>query len=181
MILKEIKALNNNARIKFKKLYDNLSGEYDKVLSTVYDYLQKGNTKLVIDRLNRIEQLKNDILFDVTSIENIQNKFIDSIKNIINKTNNEKYNDNNNNIKNEIINNKSNNNIRHSLGRTKTGYFTFNKNNNKNLSIDFNNYTNTNSDNNLYSKLGKNKYDINNFNTYGNINNSRDENECVKL
>ena len=71
MILKEIKALNNNARIKFKKLYDNLSGEYDKVLSTVYDYLQKGNTKLVIDRLNRIEQLKNDILFDVTSIENI--------------------------------------------------------------------------------------------------------------
>ena len=183
MILKEIKALNNNARIKFKKLYDNLSGEYDKVLSTVYDYLQKGNTKLVIDRLNRIEQLKNDILFDVTSIENIQNKFIDSIKNIINKTNNEKYIDNNNSIKNEIINNKSNNNIRHSLGRTKTGYFTFNKNNNKNLSIDFNNYVNTNSDNNLYSKLGKNKYDINNFNTYGNvnINNSREENECVKL
>ena len=31
LILKEIKALNNNSRIKFKKLYDNLSNEYDKV------------------------------------------------------------------------------------------------------------------------------------------------------
>ena len=54
LILKKIKVLNNNSRIKFKKLYDNLSNEYDKILSTVYDYLQKGNTKLVIDRLNRV-------------------------------------------------------------------------------------------------------------------------------
>ena len=60
-ILKEIKVLNNNSRIKYKKLYDNLSNEYDKILSTIYDYMQKGNTKLVIDRLNRIEQLKNDV------------------------------------------------------------------------------------------------------------------------
>ena len=36
-ILKEIKTLNNNSRIKFKKLYDNLSNEYDKILSTIYD------------------------------------------------------------------------------------------------------------------------------------------------
>ena len=69
LILKEIKVLNNNSRIKFKKLYDNLSNEYDKILSTVYDYLQKGNTKLVIDRLNRFDQLKNYVLFDVTNIE----------------------------------------------------------------------------------------------------------------
>ena len=109
-ILKEIKALNNNSRIKFKKLYDNLSNEYDKILSTVYDYLQKNNTKLVIDRLNRVEQLKNDVLFDVTSIENIQNKFTDSIKNIINKNLIDKLNENNN-IKNE----NKNNNFRHSL------------------------------------------------------------------
>ena len=100
-ILKEIKVLNNNSRIKYKKLYDNLSNEYDKILSTIYDYMQKGNTKLVIDRLNRIEQLKNDVLFDVTSIENIQNKFTDSIKNIINKTGNE-----------------NEKNIKHSLNRT---------------------------------------------------------------
>ena len=75
-ILKEVKVLNNNSRVKFKKLYDSLSNEYDKILSTMYDYLQKNNTKLIIDRLNRIEQIKNDILFDVTSIENLQNKFI---------------------------------------------------------------------------------------------------------
>ena len=179
LILKEIKVLNNNSRIKFKKLYDNLSNEYDKILSTVYDYLQKGNTKLVIDRLNRVEQLKNDVLFDVTSIENIQNKFTDSIKNIINKINNDKLNDNDIKNENNLNNNKSNNNIRHSLGRTKTGYFTFNKNNNKNLNIDF---SCTNSDNNLYSKLNKNRFDVSNFNTYGNIyNNNKDENECVKL
>ena len=175
LILKEIKAVNNNSRIKFKKLYDNLSNEYDKVLSTVYDYLQKGNMKLVIDRLNRVEQLKNDILFDVTSIENIQNKFTDSIKNIINKINNDKISDNTI-SKNDNKNSNKNNNIRHSLGRTKTA-FTFNKNNNKNLNLD-NNYTN--SDNILYNKLSKNKYDISNFSTYGNINN-KEENECVKV
>ena len=175
LILKEIKAVNNNSRIKFKKLYDNLSNEYDKVLSTVYDYLQKGNMKLVIDRLNRVEQLKNDILFDVTSIENIQNKFTDSIKNIINKINNDKISDNTI-TKNDNKNSNKNNNIRHSLGRTKTA-FTFNKNNNKNLNLD-NNYTN--SDNSLYNKLSKNKYDISNFSTYGNINN-KEENECVKV
>ena len=112
-ILKEIKTLNNNSRIKFKKLYDNLSNEYDKILSTIYDYIQKGNTKLILDRLNRVEQLKNDVLFDVTSIENIQNKFTDSIKNIMN-----------------INTNQNNNNKQKGLNRTKTGYFTFHKNNN---------------------------------------------------
>ena len=172
-ILKEIKALNNNSRIKFKKLYDNLSNEYDKILSTVYDYLQKNNTKLVIDRLNRVEQLKNDVLFDVTSIENIQNKFTDSIKNIINKNLIDKLNENNN-IKNE----NKNNNFRHSLGRTKTGYFAFHKNN-KNLNLDYNL---TNSDNNLYAKLSKNKFN-NNMNTISvsDFNNNKDENECVKV
>ena len=174
-ILKEIKVLNNNSRIKYKKLYDNLSNEYDKILSTIYDYMQKGNTKLVIDRLNRIEQLKNDVLFDVTSIENIQNKFTDSIKNIINKTgkDNEK-------------------NIKHSLNRTKTGFFTFHKNNNKSLNFDLN-YNK--SEINLHNKINKNKIDVSNFNTYGNnvhtimgkdvhknhhINN-KDENDCVKV
>jgi len=182
LILKEMKAMNNNSRIKFKKLYDNLSNEYDKILSTVYDYLQKGNTKLVIDRLNRVEQLKNDVLFDVTSIENIQNKFTDSIKGIMNKINNDKINDNNN-IKDEstknISKNNFNSNSRYSLGRTKTGYFTSYKKNNKNNNID---YSITNSDNNLYSKLTRNKFEISNFSTYGNINNyNKDENECVKL
>ena len=47
-ILKEVKILNNNSRVKFKKLYDTLSNEYDKILSTIYDYLQKNNTKLII-------------------------------------------------------------------------------------------------------------------------------------
>ena len=172
-VLKEIKALNNNSRIKFKKLYDNLSNEYDKILSSVYDYLQKNNTKLIIDRLNRVEQLKNDVLFDVTSIENIQNKFTDSIKNIINKNLGDKLNENIN-IKTE----NKNNNFRHSLGRTKTGYFAFHKNN-KNLNFDFNF---TNSDNNLYSKLSKNKFN-NNMNTISisDFNNNKDENECVKV
>ena len=174
-ILKEIKVLNNNSRIKYKKLYDNLSNEYDKILSTIYDYMQKGNTKLVIDRLNRIEQLKNDVLFDVTSIENIQNKFTDSIKNIINKTGNE-----------------NEKNIKHSLNRTKTGFFTFHKNNNKSLNFDLN-YNK--SEINLHNKINKNKIDVSNFNTYGNnvhtimgkdmhknhhINN-KDENDCVKV
>ena len=179
LILKEIKTLNNNSRIKFKKLYDNLSNEYDKILSSVYDYLQKGNTKLIIDRLNRVEQLKNDVLFDVTSIENIQNKFTDSIKGIMNKISNDKLNDNN--IKDESIKNisKNNNNSRHSLGRTKTGYFNSNKKNSKVNSIDF---SYTNSDNNLYSKLTRNKFEISNFSTYGNMNNNnKEENECVKL
>ena len=174
-ILKEIKVLNNNSRIKYKKLYDNLSNEYDKILSTIYDYMQKGNTKLVIDRLNRIEQLKNDVLFDVTSIENIQNKFTDSIKNIINKTGN-----------------KNEKNIKHSLNRTKTGFFTFHKNNNKSLNFDLN-YNK--SEINLHNKINKNKIDVSNFNTYGNnvhtimgkdmhknhhINN-KEENDCVKV
>ena len=174
-ILKEIKVLNNNSRIKYKKLYDNLSNEYDKILSTIYDYMQKGNTKLVIDRLNRIEQLKNDVLFDVTSIENIQNKFTDSIKNIINKTGNE-----------------NEKNIKHSLNRTKTGFFTFHKNNNKSLNFDLN-YNK--SEINLHNKVNKNKFDVSNFNTYGNnvhtimgkdmhknhhINN-KEENDCVKV
>ena len=174
-ILKEIKVLNNNSRIKYKKLYDNLSNEYDKILSTIYDYMQKGNTKLVIDRLNRIEQLKNDVLFDVTSIENIQNKFTDSIKNIINKTGNE-----------------NEKNIKHSLNRTKTGFFTFHKNNNKSLNPELN-YNK--SEINLHNKINKNKIDVSNFNTYGNnvhtimvkdvhknhhINN-KDENDCVKV
>ena len=174
-ILKEIKVLNNNSRIKYKKLYDNLSNEYDKILSTIYDYMQKGNTKLVIDRLNRIEQLKNDVLFDVTSIENIQNKFTDSIKNIINKTGNE-----------------NEKNIKHSLNRTKTGFFTFHKNNNKSLNFDLN-YNK--SEFNLHNKVNKNKFDVSNFNTYGNnvhtimgkdvhknhhINN-KEENNCVKV
>ena len=176
LILKEIKALNNNSRIKFKKLYDNLSNEYDKILSTIYDYIQKGNMKLILDRLNRVEQLKNDVLFDVTSIENIQNKFTDSIKNIMNITTNDKLNENKN-------------NKQHGLNRTKTGYFTFHKNNNKSLNIDLNFIKND-------FKLNKNKFDISNFNTFGNNNmhtitgkniyknthmNNKEENDLVKV
>ena len=166
-ILKEIKTLNNNSRIKFKKLYDNLSNEYDKILSTIYDYIQKGNTKLILDRLNRVEQLKNDVLFDVTSIENIQNKFTDSIKNIMN-----------------INTNQNNNNKQKGLNRTKTGYFTFHKNNNKSLNIDLNYIKND-------FKLNKNKLDISNFNNMHTItgkelykNNhiiNKEENDLVKV
>ena len=166
-ILKEIKTLNNNLRIKFKKLYDNLSNEYDKILSTIYDYIQKGNTKLILDRLNRVEQLKNDVLFDVTSIENIQNKFTDSIKNIMN-----------------INTNQNNNNKQKGLNRTKTGYFTFHKNNNKSLNIDLNYIKND-------FKLNKNKLDISNFNNMHTItgkelykNNhiiNKEENDLVKV
>ena len=166
-ILKEIKTLNNNSRIKFKKLYDNLSNEYDKILSTIYDYIQKGNTKLILDRLNRVEQLKNDVLFDVTSIENIQNKFTDSIKNIMN-----------------INTNQNNNNKQKGLNRTKTGYFTSHKNNNKSLNIDLNYIKND-------FKLNKNKFDISNFNNMHTItgkelykNNhiiNKEENDLVKV
>jgi hypothetical protein len=166
-ILKEIKTLNNNSRIKFKKLYDNLSNEYDKILSTIYDYIQKGNTKLILDRLNRVEQLKNDVLFDVTSIENIQNKFTDSIKNIMN-----------------VNTNQNNNNKQKGLNRTKTGYFTFHKNNNKSLNIDLNYIKND-------FKLNKNKLDISNFNNMHTItgkelykNNhiiNKEENDLVKV
>ena len=166
-ILKEIKTLNNNSRIKFKKLYDNLSNEYDKILSTIYDYIQKGNTKLILDRLNRVEQLKNDVLFDVTSIENIQNKFTDSIKNIMN-----------------INTNQNNNNKQKGLNRTKTGYFTFHKNNNKSLNIDLNYIKND-------FKLNKNKLDISNLNNMHTItgkelykNNhiiNKEENDLVKV
>ena len=166
-ILKEIKTLNNNSRIKFKKLYDNLSNEYDKILSTIYDYIQKGNTKLILDRLNRVEQLKNDVLFDVTSIENIQNKFTDSIKNIMN-----------------VNTNQNNNNKQKGLNRTKTGYFTFHKNNNKSLNIDLNYIKND-------FKLNKNKFDISNFNNMHTItgkelykNNhiiNKEENDLVKV
>ena len=166
-ILKEIKTLNNNSRIKFKKLYDNLSNEYDKILSTIYDYIQKGNTKLILDRLNRVEQLKNDVLFDVTSIENIQNKFSDSIKNIMN-----------------INTNQNNNNKQKGLNRTKTGYFTFHKNNNKSLNIDLNYIKND-------FKLNKNKFDISNLNNMHTItgkelykNNhiiNKEENDLIKV
>ena len=166
-ILKEIKTLNNNSRIKFKKLYDNLSNEYDKILSTIYDHIQKGNTKLILDRLNRVEQLKNDVLFDVTSIENIQNKFTDSIKNIMN-----------------INTNQNNNNKQKGLNRTKTGYFTFHKNNNKSLNIDLNYIKND-------FKLNKNKFDISNLNNMHTItgkelykNNhiiNKEENDLVKV
>ena len=166
-ILKEIKTLNNNSRIKFKKLYDNLSNEYDKILSTIYDYIQKGNTKLILDRLNRVEQLKNDVLFDVTSIENIQNKFTDSIKNIMN-----------------VNTNQNNNNKQKGLNRTKTGYFTFHKNNNKSLNIDLNYIKND-------FKLNKNKFDISNLNNMHTItgkelykNNhiiNKEENDLVKV
>ena len=166
-ILKEIKTLNNNSRIKFKKLYDNLSNEYDKILSTIYDYIQKGNTKLILERLNRVEQLKNDVLFDVTSIENIQNKFTDSIKNIMN-----------------INTNQNNNNKQKGLNRTKTGYFTFHKNNNKSLNIDLNYIKND-------FKLNKNKFDISNLNNMHTItgkelykNNhiiNKEENDLVKV
>ena len=166
-ILKEIKTLNNNSRIKFKKLYDNLSNEYDKILSTIYDYIQKGNTKLILDRLNRVEQLKNDVLFDVTSIENIQNKFTDSIKNIMN-----------------INTNQNNNNKQKGLNRTKTGYFNFHKNNNKSLNIDLNYIKND-------FKLNKNKFDISNLNNMHTItgkelykNNhiiNKEENDLVKV
>ena len=166
-ILKEIKTLNNNSRIKFKKLYDNLSNEYDKILSTIYDYIQKGNTKLILDRLNRVEQLKNDVLFDVTSIENIQNKFTDSIKNIMN-----------------VNTNQNNNNKQKGLNRTKTGYFAFHKNNNKSLNIDLNYIKND-------FKLNKNKLDISNFNNMHTItgkelykNNhiiNKEENDLVKV
>ena len=75
-ILKEVKVLNNNSRVKFKKLYDSLSNEYDKILSTIYESVQKNNINSILDRLNRIEQIKNDILFDVTSIELIKVTYV---------------------------------------------------------------------------------------------------------
>ena len=167
-ILKEVKILNNNSRIKFKKLYDSLSNEYDRILSTMYEHVQKNNINLILDRLNRIEQIKNDILFDVTSIENIQNKFSDSIKNIINIKQKEKKN------KNDLAKTSYN------LGRTRTGKYNFKKRNN-NILENNNNYFSINnnlsqSENDLYNKTFSN-----NFNTISNYNINNDENEIIKL
>ena len=172
-ILKEVKVLNNNSRVKFKKLYDSLSNEYDKILSTMYDYVQKNNTKLIIDRLNRIEQIKNDILFDVTSIENIQNKFSDTMKNIINKEElKQREKSNNNDLSKTMYN----------LGRTNTGKNIFKrKSNNSDISnnlLNLNNYL-SQSENDFYNKSYNSRWDSNNFNTLSYNNN--DENEIIKL
>ena len=173
LILKEVKVLNNNSRVKFKKLYDSLSNEYDKILSTMYDYVQKNNTKLIIDRLNRIEQIKNDILFDVTSIENIQNKFSDTMKNIINKEELKQREKNNNNDLSKTM---------YNLGRTNTGKNIFKrKSNNSDISnnlLNLNNYL-SQSENDFYNKSYNSRWDSNNFNTLSYNNN--DENEIIKL
>ena len=162
-ILKEIKILNNNSRVKFKKLYDSLSNEYDKLLSTTYDYIQKSNTSALLDRLNRIEQIKNDILFDVTSLENIQNKFSDSIKNIINIKQNEKK------TKNDFSK------TTHSLSRIHINKYN-NKKRNNNLDNDYNSlYLNqylTTSENDFYNKT---------INTTSFLNNYNDDKEIIKL
>ena len=170
-ILKEIKILNNNSRVKFKKLYDSLSNEYDKILSTIYDYVQKNNTKLIIDRLNRIEQIKNDILFDVTSIENIQNKFSDTIKNIVNKeTLKQKEKNNNTDLSKTIYN----------LGRNNTGKHNFKRRNNNtdnNNLLNLNNYLSQSE--NDFNKTYNSRWDTNNFSTLSYNNN--DDNEIIKL
>ena len=171
-ILKEIKVLNNNSRVKFKKLYDSLSNEYDKILSTIYDYVQKNNTKLIIDRLNRIEQIKNDILFDVTSIENIQNKFSDTIKNIVNKeTLKQKEKNNNTDLSKTVYN----------LGRNNTGKHNFKRRNNNtdnNNLLNLNNYL-SQSENDFNNKTYNSRWDTNNFSTLSYNNN--DDNEIIKL
>ena len=166
-ILKEIKNLNNNSRIKFKKLYDNLSNEYDKILSTLYDYLRKNKTRLIIERLGRIEQIKNDILFDITSVENLQNKFSDNIKNIINKDNLKQK---ERNIKEE----KKKTNYDKGRNRTKKNSFIkINNFENNNL---FNSNSLSNSENKLYYKtISGGRFYTNNY--YSN----NDENECIKL
>ena len=170
-ILKEIKVLNNNSRVKFKKLYDSLSNEYDKILSTIYDYVQKNNTKLIIDRLNRIEQIKNDILFDVTSIENIQNKFSDTIKNIVNKeTLKQKEKNNNTDLSKTVYN----------LGRNNTGKHNFKRRNNNtdnNNLLNLNNYLSQSE--NDFNKTYNSRWDTNNFSTLSYNNN--DDNEIIKL
>ena len=167
-ILKEVKVLNNNSRVKFKKLYDSLSNEYDKILSTMYDYLQKNNTKLIIDRLNRIEQIKNDILFDVTSIENLQNKFTDSVKNIINK---EHLKQNEKSSKLELKK------VTNSLGRIKSGKHGIKKRNN-NLAnstspLSLNNFL-TQSENDIFNKTYNSRFETSLYN-------NNDENERIKL
>ena len=167
-ILKEVKVLNNNSRVKFKKLYDTLSNEYDKILSTMYDYLQKNNTKLIIDRLNRIEQIKNDILFDVTSIENLQNKFTDSVKNIINKEHLKQ---------NEKSSNLELKKATNSLGRIKSGKHGIKKRNN-NLAnstspLSLNNYL-TQSENDIFNKTYNSRFETSLYN-------NNDENERIKL
>ena len=164
-ILKEVKALNNNSRVKFKKLYDSLSNEYDKILSTIYESVQKNNVSSILDRLNRIEQIKNDILFDVTSIENIQNKFSDSIKNIINIKQNDKIN------KNDLAK------TLHNLSRTRTGKYNFKK---RNTNFD----TSNNNELNINNILSQSQNDFYNktFTNFKNINNnSNEENEIIKL
>ena len=175
-ILKEVKVLNNNSRVKFKKLYDTLSNEYDKILSTMYDYIQKNNTKLIIDRLNRIEQIKNDILFDVTSVENIQNKFSDTIKNIINKDYLKQK---------ETITKNDFNKTTYNFGRRVTGKNNFRKKNNNNNNnfdnslnlLNINSYL-SQSENDIYNKTFSNGFDISNYN---NNNNNNDEIEIIKL
>ena len=164
-ILKEVKVLNNNSRVKFKKLYDSLSNEYDKILSTIYESVQKNNINSILDRLNRIEQIKNDILFDVTSIENIQNKFSDSIKNIINIKQNDKIN------KNDLCK------TLHNLSRSRTGKYNFKKRNtnfdtSNNKELNINNIL-SQSENDFYNKTFTNFKNI--------INNSNEENEIIKL
>ena len=152
-ILKEVKTLNNNSRVKFKKLYDSLANEYDKILCQLSDYIQKNNTKLAVDRLSKIEQIKNDILFDVTSVENIENKFTDTIKTIINKNNkNAKLRGRFKKIEKTDINRK--------FHQKSNSYFKTN-----NMSLDKSNR----------SYLG---YSVNNIYK---LNNNNDEKECIKL
>ena len=118
------------------------------------------------------EQIKNDILIDVSSIENIQNKFSDSIKNIINKDNlslNVRQKENNSN-KAEFSKTTL------SLGRTRTGKYNFRKRNNTNLDS-------SDSFNTTSNYLSQSEFDLfnksNNYRTITNANN--DEKEIIKL
>ena len=107
----EIKILNKNLKIKYKNLNTLLNNDLNIILKSLSEYIQNNKLEMAMDKVSKLDELKNNLLTNFSQIEIMNNKFSENFSYLYNNEEisadfKKKLNNSNNNNNMIIINNK---------------------------------------------------------------------------
>ena len=113
----EIKILNKNLKIKYKNLNTLLNNDLNVILKTLSEYIQNNKLEMAMDKVSKLDELKNNLLTNFSQIEIMNNKFTENFSYLYNNEEisadfKKKLNNSNNNNNMIIINNKDENSVK---------------------------------------------------------------------
>ena len=80
----EIKILNKNLKIKYKSLNTLLNNDLNIILKSLSEYIQNNKLEMAMDKVSKLDELKNNLLTNFSQIEIMNNKFTENFSYLYN-------------------------------------------------------------------------------------------------